>query len=318
MSKKLTHEEFLEKLKEKNEHYRNGEFEVISEYRNISEPLFLKNKYAICRLSPIRLYEGNNISIKSAMDKNVYIIAQFKEIHGDMYDYSKFEYKGYNSKSIIVCEHHGEFLSTSYAHLHNKSGCSKCSNIQSALIRTKTTEQFIKDSISIHGDRYNYNLVNYVNAHKKVEIICKIHGAFQQKPNAHLSGKNGCMRCNEWKDFKIKWLNTKNNYGILYICKFFNDFESFIKIGITTTSIKKRYSGKKYNSLGYEIIEEIKIQDKNTIWLLEEQLKSILKDKKYTPLIKFEGYSECYKIENFKEIYGEFKKITRNYFTKKI
>lgn len=248
----------------------------------------------------------------------MYIIAQFKDVHGNMYNYSKFEYRGYNSKSIIICRHHGEFLSTAYAHLHNKSGCSKCSDVKSALIRTKTNEQFIKDAVSIHGDRYDYSLVNYINSHKKVEIICKTHGVFKQKPNAHLTNKNGCRECNEWKDFKTQWLNTKSDYGILYMCKFYNSFESFVKIGITTTTVKKRYAGKKYSTFNYEIIKEIEVQDKNIIWLLEEQLKCILKDKKYTPLGEFEGYSECYKIENFKEIYGEFKKITENYITQKV
>ena len=51
---------------------------------------------------------------------------------------------------------------------------------------------------------------------------------------------------------------------------------------------------------------------------MEEQLKERLKDKKYIPLSKFEGYSECYKIENFKEIYEEFKKITKDCITEKI
>ncbi len=32
MGKRLTNEEFLEKLWEKNEHYRNGEFEVIGDF----------------------------------------------------------------------------------------------------------------------------------------------------------------------------------------------------------------------------------------------------------------------------------------------
>lgn len=318
MSNRLTQENFLIKLCSKNSYYKNGEFEVISDYKNIYEPILLKNKYGICKASPVSLYDGGNITIKSAIDKTSYCIEQLKEVYGDRYDYSKFDYKGYNLKSIIICEHHGEFLSTAYAHLNNKNGCSKCSDIQSALVRRKTTEQFIKDAVSVHGNRYDYSLVDYINSHKKIEIVCKIHGIFQQKPNAHLSGKNGCMKCNEWKDFKIQWLNTKNNYGILYICKFFNDFESFIKIGITTTSIKKRYSGKKYNSFYYEIIKEVKIQNKNTIWLLEEQLKDILKNNKYTPLSEFEGYSECYKIENFKEIYEEFKKITEDYITEKI
>lgn len=314
MPKKLTHEEFLEKLWDKNEHYKNGDFTVASEYENNHNPIFLRNKYGICKVSPISLYGGCNITIMSAVNQTEYAIEQFKEVHGDKYDYSIFKYSRYEVKSSIICKYHGKFLSTAYAHINNKNGCSKCSDKQGSLLRAKSNEQFIKDVSFVHNNRYDYSLTNYITSHKKVEIICKIHGIFKQKAYAHLSG-NGCSKCNEWKNFKIKWLNTKSNYGILYMCKFYNKFESFIKVGITTTSIKKRYASKKYSDFNYDIIEEIRLQDKNTIWSLEEQLKDILKYKKYKPISRFEGYSECYKIENFKEIYGEFKKITENYIT---
>lgn len=57
-----------------------------------------------------------------------------------------------------------------------------------------TTDIFIKRAKEIHGDKYDYSLVDYVNAKTKVEIICPVHGKFTQIPYNHLSGK-GCMEC---------------------------------------------------------------------------------------------------------------------------
>jgi len=57
-----------------------------------------------------------------------------------------------------------------------------------------TTKQFIEKSIKIHGGRYDYCKVDYKTTGRKVEIICKIHGIFNQTPNTHLKG-HGCPSC---------------------------------------------------------------------------------------------------------------------------
>ena len=57
-----------------------------------------------------------------------------------------------------------------------------------------TTDIFIKRAKEIHGDRYDYSLVDYVNAKTRIEIICPLHGKFEQIPYNHLSGK-GCIKC---------------------------------------------------------------------------------------------------------------------------
>ena len=57
-----------------------------------------------------------------------------------------------------------------------------------------TTEEFIEKAKIIHGDKYDYSLVNYVNAKTNVEIICSTHGKFKQMPTKHLSGC-GCNDC---------------------------------------------------------------------------------------------------------------------------
>ena len=57
-----------------------------------------------------------------------------------------------------------------------------------------TKEEFVKRSRVIHGDDYDYSITEYIDIKKKVEITCKLHGVFNQSPDAHLSGK-GCNIC---------------------------------------------------------------------------------------------------------------------------
>jgi Zn finger protein HypA/HybF involved in hydrogenase expression len=58
-----------------------------------------------------------------------------------------------------------------------------------------TLSKFIDNAIVVHGNRYDYSKVNYVNNRTKVEIICKTHGSFWQKPNSHVDQKQGCLKC---------------------------------------------------------------------------------------------------------------------------
>ena len=57
----------------------------------------------------------------------------------------------------------------------------------------KTTEQFIKEAKLIHGDEYDYSLVEYINNSTKVKIKCNSCGnIFEQRPHDHLKGC-GCF-----------------------------------------------------------------------------------------------------------------------------
>lgn len=58
----------------------------------------------------------------------------------------------------------------------------------------KTTENFIKEATDTHSDKYNYSLVNYINAKTKVKIICPTHGEFEQIPRNHIRGQH-CQKC---------------------------------------------------------------------------------------------------------------------------
>lgn len=47
---------------------------------------------------------------------------------------------------------------------------------------------FISKAILVHGNKYDYSKVEYINNHTKVCIICPEHGEFWQTPNNHLNG----------------------------------------------------------------------------------------------------------------------------------
>ena len=119
-------------------------------------------------------------------------IALSREIHGDAFDYSKTVFKTTQDKLTLICKKAGhEFKQWYGTHIYQKSGCPVCAGNA-----FKTTEQFIEDARKVHGDKYDYSLVEYTGKARKVRIICKSHGVFEQTPNAHLSGA-GCAACYE-------------------------------------------------------------------------------------------------------------------------
>ena len=73
--------------------------------------------------------------------------------------------------------------------------------------RKLTTEQFIEKAKKIHGDKYDYSKVEYINNRTKVCIICPIHGEFWQIANSHLQGE-GCKECGMELKAKNKTLTT--------------------------------------------------------------------------------------------------------------
>ncbi len=54
--------------------------------------------------------------------------------------------------------------------------------------KRKTTEEFITESKIIHGDKYDYSLVDYKDNKTRVKIICPVNGEFDCIPQSHLAG----------------------------------------------------------------------------------------------------------------------------------
>lgn len=122
-------------------------------------------------------------------------IRKAKEKWGETtYDYSLVDYVNNKTKVEIVCKEHGSFWIRPNNHLSDQ-GCPRCSRKHMGEKIALTTSKFIERAKAVHGDRYDYSKVDYKRSNNPVTIICPIHGEFQQKPAAHLSG-HGCNICN--------------------------------------------------------------------------------------------------------------------------
>ena len=121
-------------------------------------------------------------------------IKKANEVHKGKYNYDNVEYVNCDTKVCIICPEHGEFWQTPYNHTRGQ-GCPKCKGDKIRESKTLTKKEFIKKANKVHGDKYVYTNVKYVNANTKVCIICPEHGEFWQTPNHHIRGI-GCPKCN--------------------------------------------------------------------------------------------------------------------------
>lgn len=226
-------------------------------------------------------------------------IIKAKTVHGDKYTYELVDYKHSKDKVKIICPIHGIWGQTPNVHLSGK-GCPHCAGNE-ALSATAKSEFTTKANI-IHNSKYSYELVEYKHSKEKVKIICKHHGIYEQVPNSHLQGR-GCPVCalseTGWTrtKFKDKCIKNNNSKGILYILECFNDNERFIKIGITSNSIKKRYDSTKDMPYNYKILHEL-VADPEVIYDLETLLHKKSINYRYTPITQFGGSStECFEAD---------------------
>ena len=158
-------------------------------------------------------------------------IERAKRVHGDKYDYSKTKYHGIKARISVICPEHGEFIQNADTHSRG-SGCPECSGNKKL-----DTKSFISRAINIHGDKYNYKKVEYINYKSKVIIICDDHNEFLQAPGDHLQGK-GCMECGQ---IKTKSKLSLNN-------------EDFLNLAKKKYSDKYDYSKAEYKSMDTKVI----------------------------------------------------------------
>ena len=123
-------------------------------------------------------------------------IEDAKEKYGNKYDLSKVNYFKSDRKITIICHEkdrfgreHGEFQITPNNFLRGRE-CPKCRKLN-----RRTEEEFIVEAKLVHGDKFDYNLINFKNMDTPIKIKCNTCGEiFDQTPTSHLQG-NGCPNC---------------------------------------------------------------------------------------------------------------------------
>ena len=118
---------------------------------------------------------GNHINSKQGCSKcagninksSQEFIEEVIKIHGDIYDYSKVDYKSRHTKIIIICKIHGEFEQEAGNHLCG-ANCYKCSIITTSEKRKITLQEFIdRSNINIDGFIILFNIVYNIFVYEK-------------------------------------------------------------------------------------------------------------------------------------------------------
>lgn len=227
-------------------------------------------------------------------------------IHNNKYDYSLVNYVNNKTKIKIICPIHGEFLQIPNNHLGG-NGCIRCS------IPTDTKDIFIIKAKRVHGEKYGYDNVTYINSQTKIKILCYKHGEFYQKPYSHLNGR-GCKYCNgkhHIKDFIEKAKKVHENlYDYIeepyiankkvgIICKIHGIFFQTSNIHLSGSGCPNCFN--KNESLVGDFLKEL-LNDNIKI---EKQKRIDVKDKFIKNYIRVDYYFEIEEKKYIVEYNGE-------------
>jgi hypothetical protein len=288
MGRRLTTEEFIIKAKK----VHGDKYKYLNEYLGSKKYMLIEcGVHGEFEQKPNCHLNGDGCSKCSGKYKptNEEFIIKAKSIHGDRYDYSTSFYINNKTKIEITCSMHGIFKQTPDCHINKKQGCPVCGTKQNA-----TNEEFITKTNLIHGNKYDYSLVEYINSKTKVKIICPMHGVFEQTPNNHIFGY-GCVRCNGpiITDFIQKAKSIHNNKYDYSLVEYVN---SNVKINILCPKhgvFSQKLNDHLYGN-GCPICRESIGEKKIRTYLLDNKINFLpqhrFKDCKYKNTLPFDFY----------------------------
>ncbi len=221
--------------------------------------------------------------------------------HNGYYSYVNFEYKNRNSIATIVCPIHGNFTQKCGVHLIGR-GCPTCRYEKVAIKNGKTKDQFVQQANQIHKNKYDYTNFVYVNNKTASVVKCKACTfEWKVRPDNHLGDETGCPKCAKtgiYGKAKNKDISYSDMDCVLYFIRIYDDKESFLKVGLTAESIKRRFSKLPYK---FEIIKYFNLKlDKARV--IESDCFKQFSDFKYKPLISFSGKTECFSYDMLNDI----------------
>lgn len=282
---------FLKSFGEKYPNY------TIVEFKNLASNILIKDENGFLHKKYNAKRALNYVfGIESVIDKEEFLIHKMKQkgIYLEL-----IKYNGMKNKCVVKDKNGFTYSPTMFDLLAGHP----------VTIQTCTEKEklFVFKANTVHDSIYTYPDFIYKNGKQKIEIICKKHGSFHQSCESHLLGR-GCNECKKDSSSYSKslWIKKNENKNcIFYVLEFSNDNEKFIKIGVTSRSIKIRYKNKNINYKYKELII-INGSSKEVIDF-ESFFLNKLKELKYTPKENFEGRTECFTFTSKDKIYEHFK-----------
>ena len=289
MPKKITHEEFIEKIKVK-----NPNIEILGKY--INSRTKIKGKCKICdhiwypKAGEIKgcpkcdkLNRGNKLR-----KTHKQFVEEINKINPNIEILE--EYKNNNTKIRCRCKLDGYEWSTRPRQLLSGNGCHKCWESKNRTIQAKNHKQFINEMKYINPNIII--LTEYKNSYTHVKCKCNIDKYEWESTPTHLLNGRGCPKCNESEGERniCKILNKYNiEYKREYIyndCKFYNVLPFDFYLPQYNTLIE--YDGKQH----FEIIDFFGGYDRFVTQIIRDTIKNIYCKDNNIKLIRIPYYED--------------------------
>ena len=292
--------DFIDKAKQI--HGDKYDYSKVEYINNLKEIIIYCRKHGVFLQTPKVHKKGGGCGKCVGKNKTTdEFINESQEIHGDKYDYSNTIYIDAKTNVTIKCKTHGKFEITPNKHISSGRGCQMCSIIEKKNKSRDTKDEFVEKAKEIHGDKYDYSDVNYIDGNKLIKIKCHTHGYFSQLPKVHKKG-HGCQKCgknyrmvsnefvekakeihgNKYDYSKVNYIDNKTK--IIIICNKHGQFEQSpnnhltgygcLICGFELNANLKRKSNEKFieeanlmhkNKYDYSMIEYLNSKSKITI-----------------------------------------------------
>lgn len=219
-------------------------------------------------------------------------VEKAREIHGNRYIYKETA-----SKVQVVCRVHGEISTSSSNHLQGK-GCQTCGAIRAARLRTNYYKDIVETLSAKYPHSRFYPHEGRITKTTKIPVLCTIHEkVFYATINNQLQG-HGCPLCGNSSKGSLRrnYQDKPTTLYVLYIPAL-----QVYKIGITSTSVKVRYSGEKCQ---FEVL--FKKEYQNGIEAYDEEQRVLHATKAYATNLRplSSGNTELRTVSPLKYIKG--------------
>lgn len=111
--------------------------------------------------------------------------------HGEgKYNYSRVIFINVDIKVEIGCNKCGVWFWQTPTNHKKGNNCPNCANNKKL-----NKDQFIRAANIIHNFKYDYSQFILIDSKTNGIIICKEHGEFKKRPDAHIKQNQGCPKC---------------------------------------------------------------------------------------------------------------------------
>ena len=199
MSKRKTHEEFVEELKEKNQYFYN--LELLSEYVNAKTKIKCKCKIHnyIWSVQPWSLLQGcgcplcgkERIRVANSFTEHDFL-KKMRKINNDIEIIGT--YTKASNKIKCRCKICGNVWNPIACNILAGHGCKKCADNYTSLLKRKNINMIYKECADILK-LIDIDFSNYKNENTKLSCVCRICNYKWETTYHNFKSGQGCPKC---------------------------------------------------------------------------------------------------------------------------